>query len=261
MCRLLAYLGPPVPLRTLISEPEHSLEVQAHAPREMSSGTVNADGFGYAWYDRARRERPYLYRSILPIWNDLNRESIEDLAVSGCILANVRSATPGQSLDFSNTQPFVHGRLAVLHNGFVEDYRARVHGPLRRRLDEAVLDRIHGTTDSEHLTAWLIAHIESGEEMGASLSEGIAGLQSLVGDARMTLNFIVGDGERLAATRAAHNMSAPSLYTLAGHDRFPDSVLVASEPLFDHERWQPVPEGSVVTVEPDRTVHTRAIGG
>lgn len=259
MCRLLAYLGPPLPLAALISEPEHSLVVQSYAPREMSSGVVNADGFGFAWYDRNRRETPYRYRSILPIWNDPNLESIESYAVSDCVIANVRSATPGQSLDFSNTQPFVHGRMAMLHNGFVEDYRARMHGPLRRGLAEAVLDRIHGTTDSEYLAAWLIAHIEAGDEMGASLAEGIAALRALVGEARMTLNFIVGDGERLAATRAAHNMAAPTLYTLTGHERFPDAVLVASEPLFEHESWTPVPEGSVVTVDPDRTVHTRDI--
>ncbi len=259
MCRLLAYLGPPVSLRALVSEPEHSLVVQSYAPREMSSGVVNADGFGYAWYDRERRETPYRYRSVLPIWNDVNRESVEDYAVSGCVVANVRSATPGQSLDISNTQPFVHGRMALLHNGYVEDYRARVHGPLRRSLTDEVLDRVHGTTDSEYLAAWLIAHVEAGGDMADSLADGIAGLRALVGDARMTLNFIVGDGERLAATRTAHNMAAPSLYILAGHDRFPEAVLVASEPLFDHASWTPVPEGNVVTVDPDRTVRTRAL--
>ena len=51
MCRLLAYLGPSIALNRLISEPEHSLVVQSYAPREMTSGRLNADGFGFAWYD------------------------------------------------------------------------------------------------------------------------------------------------------------------------------------------------------------------
>ena len=48
MCRLLAYLGPPIRLDRLIVEPEHSLVEQSYKPREMTSGHVNADGFGRA---------------------------------------------------------------------------------------------------------------------------------------------------------------------------------------------------------------------
>ncbi|MFC9694474.1 ergothioneine biosynthesis protein EgtC [Kribbella sp. NPDC056951] len=51
MCRHLAYLGPPVPLAALVLDPQHSLYEQSWAPHDMrGGGTVNADGFGLAWY-------------------------------------------------------------------------------------------------------------------------------------------------------------------------------------------------------------------
>ncbi|TDD15844.1 ergothioneine biosynthesis protein EgtC, partial [Kribbella turkmenica] len=51
MCRHLAYLGPPVTLAALVLEPSHSLYEQSWAPDDMrGGGTVNADGFGLAWY-------------------------------------------------------------------------------------------------------------------------------------------------------------------------------------------------------------------
>ena len=44
MCRHLAYLGRPVPLRELLADPPHSLLRQSWAPRRQRHGTVNADG-------------------------------------------------------------------------------------------------------------------------------------------------------------------------------------------------------------------------
>ena len=46
MCRHLAYLGPPVTLRSVIIDPPRGLYRQAWAPRMQRHGTVNADGFG-----------------------------------------------------------------------------------------------------------------------------------------------------------------------------------------------------------------------
>ena len=46
MCRLLGYLGEPILLDAILYKPEHSLIVQSYDPREMTSGLLNADGFG-----------------------------------------------------------------------------------------------------------------------------------------------------------------------------------------------------------------------
>ena len=259
MCRLLAYLGPPVRLDRLITEPEHSLVAQSYKPREMTAGHVNADGFGFGWYDRARQVEPFVYRSVLPIWNDDNLESLGAYVSAECILANVRSATPGQLLAAANTQPFVAGPLSVLHNGFVTDFKATLLRPLRRALDDESYAAISGTTDSEHLFAWLLQHLRDAGDLREGLADGLASLMALAPDAEMTLNFIVSDGETVAASRLAHNSDTPSLYTLTDHEQFPDAVLIASEPLFDDPAWKAIPEGSLISIDRERTVTVGAL--
>jgi len=53
MCRLAAYLGTEITLSQFLQEPEHSLIKQSWAPKEMQDGTVNADGYGFAWLSNA----------------------------------------------------------------------------------------------------------------------------------------------------------------------------------------------------------------
>ena len=259
MCRLLAYLGPPVRLDRLIAEPEHSLVVQSYKPREMTSGHVNADGFGFGWYDRARRAEPFVYRSVLPIWNDDNLGDLCEYVSADCVMANVRSATPGQLLAAANTQPFVAGALSVLHNGFVTDFKATLLRPIRKALDDESYAAIAGTTDSEHLFAWLLQHLRGAADLRAGLAQGLASLMALAPRAEMTLNFIVSDGEQLTASRLAHNVDTPSLYSLADHAQFPDAVLIASEPLFDDPAWTPIPERSLISIDRKRTITVDAL--
>ena len=68
MCRMAGYVGPALRVGEIVSAPPHSLLVQSYRPREMQSGTVNADGYGAAmWLDDGRPE-PALYRTVAPIW-------------------------------------------------------------------------------------------------------------------------------------------------------------------------------------------------
>lgn len=261
MCRLLAYSGPSIALNKLISEPEHSLVVQSYAPREMTSGTLNADGFGFAWYDMARQAAPFVYRNILPIWSDGNLESLAGYVTAPCVLANVRSATPGQALDFSNTQPFVFDRISVIHNGFVDKFAGAVRRRLRDGFEDETHDTIRGTTDSEHLFGWLIQHVRATSSLTKGLAVGLASLVAHLPEARMTLNFILSDGSSLAASRHALNCPPPSLYVLERHARFPDAVLIASEPLFDDPAWRAVPPGQVVTVDENRQLAFAPLAG
>lgn len=259
MCRLSAYLGPAIPLARTISDPEHALVHQSYKPREMTSGTVNVDGYGFAWWDRERREEPYLYRSTLPIWNDNNLSALGDYVVSDCVLANVRGATPGQALGADNTQPFADGKLAAIHNGFVEDFRHSYQRKLRRALDDRAYAGVAGSSDSENLIAYLFQHIRAAASLAEGMRAGLDGLLALAPGTRMTLNFIVSDGQRLVASRLAGNAEAPSLYCLTKHARFPEAVLIASEPLFDDDAWIAVPQGSLISVDRKRTLSIDAI--
>ncbi|HET6356349.1 MAG TPA: class II glutamine amidotransferase, partial [Streptomyces sp.] len=92
MCRHIAFLGPPLPLRQLLVEPAHGLFRQSWAPRHQRHGTVNADGFGVGWYAEGDPV-PARYRRPGPIWADLSFADLARVVRSGALLAAVRDAT------------------------------------------------------------------------------------------------------------------------------------------------------------------------
>lgn len=148
MCRLLGYLGLPILLDTILYKPEHSLIVQSYQPRFMTSGVLNADGFGVGWYHQNQDTEPFTYKNILPIWSDINLPSISRYVESGCAIAYVRSATSGQAVDLSNCQPFGLDRILFVHNGFVQNFRSSVYRPIRELFSDRTYQLINGTTDS-----------------------------------------------------------------------------------------------------------------
>jgi predicted glutamine amidotransferase len=68
---------------------------------------------------------------------------------------------------------------------------------------------------------------------------------------RVSLNLVISDGKQLVACRCANQSPAPSLYWLQSNTEFPNSVVVASEPLFADQAWASFPENSVLSVSPD----------
>src|SRR5918992_2859505 len=125
MCRHLAYLGRPVTLEELVTAPPYSLVRQSWAPRMQRHGTVNADGFGVGWYAAVRPE-PVRYRRAQAVWTDASFASLAPTISASCVLAAVRSATPGFGHDESCAPPFTHGTWLYSHNGRLTDWpRAR----------------------------------------------------------------------------------------------------------------------------------------
>jgi gamma-glutamyl hercynylcysteine S-oxide hydrolase len=116
MCRHLAYLGPPVSLRSLLVDPPHSLYRQAWAPRYQRFGTVNADGFGIGWY-AGGDPVPARYRRSVPIWGDPSLPDLARVTRSAAVLAAVRSATEGTALGEAAAAPFGTGSWLFSHNG------------------------------------------------------------------------------------------------------------------------------------------------
>jgi gamma-glutamyl hercynylcysteine S-oxide hydrolase len=50
MCRIAAYLGPPIRLATLLDEPPHGLTDQSRSARMMTDSSVAGDGGGIGWF-------------------------------------------------------------------------------------------------------------------------------------------------------------------------------------------------------------------
>jgi ergothioneine biosynthesis protein EgtC len=255
MCRLLAYIGSAVSLEVLLFQPEHSLVVQSYQPREMLSGVVNADGFGVGWYDLQKNNHPFIYKNTLPIWNDINLPSLSRYVESGNVLAYVRSATIGQALDFSNSQPFQYDDLLFIHNGRIDKFRQTLYRPIRNRLGNKVYSWISGTTDSEHIFAIVLNYLleNSGKSIEQALHLALIELKELAQEFQTDVlaNLVISDGKQIIASRYATKSPAPSLYWLKNAVNFANSgsnsVIIASEPLFTGN-WNACPENSIISV-------------
>lgn len=262
MCRLLGYLGPPIQLSSLILEPPHSLVVQSYAPKELEVATLNADGFGLGWYHPTEATAPFTYRNILPIWNDGNLASLCRFVTTGCTLAYVRSATPGQGVDVSNCQPFQGENLLFTHNGYVKQFHTALYRPMRQAMSDLVYTSLRGSTDSEHIWGLLLSVLSSNQTMPleAALETALEKLTALAYDydVPMAANVLVSNGQKLVGTRLASHSRAPSLYWLKGDPRFPDAVIVASEPLFEGN-WAICPESSLFTVDTHCDIQLRTL--
>lgn len=254
MCRLLAYLGSPVSLEKLLYKPEHSLIVQSYQPREMTSGVVNADGFGMGWYHNQKDTEPFIYKNTLPIWNDINLPSLSRYVESKCVLAYIRSATPGQAIDFANCQPFNDQQLLFIHNGRIENFRQTLHRKIRSTLTQNLYEKINGSTDSEHIFALLLSQIKINKHRPSQYALRTTLLTLLEMAKRyqveVSANIVFSDGHRLIASRFTTTSPAPSLYWIRDDLIFPKSVIIASEPLFIGN-WTACPENSIISVGED----------
>jgi dimethylhistidine N-methyltransferase/ergothioneine biosynthesis protein EgtC len=252
MCRHLAYVGPPVALARLLTDPPRGLYEQSWQPRLQRHGTVNADGFGFGWYpvDEPREgdegfPLPARYRRAVPVWADANAAELFRTVRSGAVLAAVRSATAGTTQDESAAAPFRDGRWLFSHNGAVADW-TRLPGSL----DPAELLALEAHSDSALLWAMTVRRLRQGESPGGALAAVVREVAAARPAAR--LNFLLTDGRTVAATAWGDTL----WYRVAGHRDSPDgldgldtedrSVVVASEPDETPGDWCEVPDRSLL---------------
>ena len=247
MCRHLAYLGPPAPLRSLLIDPPHSLYRQAWAPRLQRHGTVNADGFGIGWYADGDPV-PARYRRAVPIWGDLSLPDLARVTRSGAVLAAVRSATEGTALGEAAAAPFGAGPWLFSHNGLLDGWPAAAapiadHAALAG--GAAALLSLEAMVDSAFLWALVLERLRAGQAMDTALAGTIACVEAAGGTGRF--NFLLTDGHSIAATacgdtlwyrQANEEAGAPPQGSLAPGA----AVVVASEPCDDEPGWVEVPD-------------------
>ncbi len=275
MCRHLGYVGPPVPVGELLVRGPYSLRVQSWAPRQMrGGGTINADGFGVAWWRTAEPAvdggEPAVsrYRNPTPIWTDPAVEEVLPQLVSPAVLAAVRSATVGMPVERAACAPFAYGHWAFSHNGLVPDWRtvltavlADLDGTATRsghtRLFQT-LDLLEAESPTDSAALWVLLR----RLLDPVAATATAGLSDIPADPTAValrllvttvlrhapdsgLNLLLGDGDTLWATTWFHTLWA--LVT-------DDYAILASEPYDDDPRWQSLPDRSVVRAEPGRLV-------
>lgn len=276
VCRFVFYMGPPIRVSTLVTEPSNSLIHQSVHASEREE-PLNGDGFGVAWYARHLAPEPAVFRALTPAWSNANLLSLAPLVEADCVLAHVRAASSGIGVSEANCHPFRHGRWTFMHNGELGGF-----AKTRRRLLESLSDEafaiVRGTTDSEHLFALFIDELartgasDATEAMVAALTNAVARALQLArehgGGEHSYLNLIVCDGERAIALRHTTEVphGAESLYVHQGRHyeceggvcRMVDpsddlgAVIVSSEKLSDDPGWEPTPVNHMIVIEQRR---------
>ncbi|MEM8502801.1 MAG: ergothioneine biosynthesis protein EgtC [Cyanobacteria bacterium P01_D01_bin.1] len=261
MCRILGYLGPQISLDQLVLKPEHSMLVQSYKPKELKSALLNGDGFGLGWHAQDGESDPFIYRNILPMWNDRSLDDLCRYIQANNFVVNLRSATDKMPIDFSNCQPWKYRQMLFVHNGLIENFFESLQRPIREKLCDRAYRSIQGLTDSEHIFALLVHYLEIQPDI--DLAEALhQTVKTLVGMAnaagvRIAVNIILSTPDRLIALRYDNQQLAPSLYLLKNSSRFSDSVILSSEGLFEGD-WQPLSQGELISIESDLTIKSYA---
>ena len=286
MCRVLAYLGSPIPLENLLYKPDSSLLKQAYQPQMHHM--LNLAGFGMMAWDPASYvpEVPYRYATTeLPIF-DANLRNLSAKLRPRCALAHVRGVPYHERVHVSqqNLHPFHYEgtSLALAHNGDLEQFDMYKFA-LAEHVRPEIRAKIRGSTDSEWIYALLLSQLEdpgarpSPDEIVRALDAALAVLRKVrhqEGAARSSsTNLFVSDGSMLVATRFTYDFGCYGDSVHEGHLRYSsqwftvgrdydfhdrewkmiggaanaDSILVASEPLtVDTSTWLEVPEYSAL---------------
>lgn len=252
MCRLAAYLGKKISLSELIMEPHHNLYRQSWQAKEMSYAELNADGFGFGWYDR--QGKACVYRNATPIWADGNLPDLSQAWQAKLWLAMVRSATIGSAYSVQAVQPFRYRRYLFMHNGFIKNM-GRIRKKLMTAISSESAELITGASDSEYLFALFCEQLRQTKSLRSALQQTLLWCADHFSTSNKSmLNVIVSDGKKLCASRFAIYEKEPTLYL--NHKKeagFPSNgCLLASERFSKNRCWLPLPAASLVTVHPNR---------
>ena len=223
MCRVLAYLGRPLPLGVVLYDTDNSLVRQAHSPR--MTAMLNLAGFGVAAWDprSVAPHEPLLYRSTaLPVY-DRNLRNLARKVAPTCALAHVRGVELSEAGVVSelSLHPFhwPGTRVAFAQNGHLREFD-RMRFSLVPHIHAELQRRIGGMGDTEWLYAVFLSQLR--DPYGTPAADDLA-------DAAVKTLGIV------RAIRELHGIETSSptnLFATTGRD------LVATRFSFDYG-WYP----------------------
>jgi glutamine amidotransferase len=215
VCRVLAYLGEPLPVRNLLFDPEQGLVAQSYSPRMMNT-FLNLGGFGMQAWDPGSLspEEPFTYRATTLPSYDRNLRSLSGKLAPTCLIAHVRGVTYGEEAIVADTNlhpfRFPGARVVLAHNGHLRQF-ARMRYALVPHVRPELAQCIEGTTDSEWIYALVLSQLDDPWAMPGTreLAEATAaslrilrGVREAHGiDTSSPVNLCLSTGRAVVATR------------------------------------------------------------
>src|SRR5215472_14476913 len=254
MCRLFGFRSP-------LSERVHdALVLERNSLRRQS--LEHPDGWGIAsWQDAGL---PQVARGLGAAHLDPEFERVSSGVKARTVLAHLRLASVG-SVKLDNAHPFTHGRWAFAHNGTLHAFDR--HRPAIEALIAPAYLTFRGDTDSERCFALFLTRLSSRTDpLGtpslrdvqwalATTMDEIATVTDVdVGNGkRSAMNFLVTDGELLAATRrdrtlflAAESAEGVPIVQRPRSGSTVHALEIASEELQGPDVWHAVPPDGVI---------------
>ena len=254
MCRFVSYIGKdPLLIGDLLIRPENSLIKQSkNATKDQYK--LNADGFGVAWYDHAVSNKPAIFKSIKPAWNDNNLIHLSNIVKSKCFIAHIRASTIGDVAE-RNCHPFLYKEYTMAHNGNIDNFND-IRRLLYVQLSDEFFLSIKGNTDSECLFFLIMEYVHAGSGMSLAAAtrkafKWIIEAQKAQGkDDYSRLNIVISNGDEILATRFV--TKGNKAFSLSYSIESDNSLVISSEPLDDHfAEWSDVPVNHYIRVEKD----------
>ncbi|QXT39040.1 class II glutamine amidotransferase [Gymnodinialimonas ceratoperidinii] len=190
MCRVFAYIGPEIPLESLLLEPENSLINQSLDPELHPHLQLAGWGFG-VWSDHLLKpEKPLLYHRPKAAFYDDNAGGIIPSLQGSTLLAHVRASGYDASVVQAdeNCHPFSFEGTPwiIAQNGALPHWR-RLQRELLQHCEDCFLKQMRGTTDTEFLYVLLLSLLEGDSD--ADVQKGFEKLLEVIRAAMKKLDL------------------------------------------------------------------------
>jgi glutamine amidotransferase len=190
MCRVFAYIGPEIPLKSLLLEPENSLINQSLDPELHPDLQLAGWGFG-AWSDHLLEpEKPLLYHRPKAAFYDDNVTGVIPSLQGSTVLAHVRASSYDASVVQAdeNCHPFSFDGTPwiIAQNGALPNWRI-LQRELLAHCEDRYLKQMRGTTDTEFLFVLLLSLLEGDSD--AEVKKGFEKLLTVICEAMKKLDL------------------------------------------------------------------------
>lgn len=191
MCRVLAYIGPEIPLENLLLKPENSLINQTLDPERHPELQLAGWGFG-AWSEHLLKpEEPLLYRRPMAAFYDDNAAGIVPSLQVSTLLAHVRAAAYDSVVVLAdeNCHPYSYTGTPwiVAQNGDLPNWKL-LQRELLQHCKDQYLEQMRGNTDTEFLYVLLLSLLEDDTDEG--VQRGFEEMMSLIVQAMKSLDLV-----------------------------------------------------------------------